>query len=78
MFKKSKAKLEDNIACKISERVYDSMQKGKALKKKSVVKDILEDPDSYELLARVENSELVVRIRKQKVAEETVDYGYME
>ena len=61
-------KVEDKVAERVATKVFDDFSKKHSSKplKTSVIKDIAKNPDDYELLARVEHGEVVIRIRKQQ------------
>lgn len=59
-------KVEDKVAEKIATKTFDEMKKKKPVCKTSLIRDILENTDDYELVARKEGEEFVVRIRKPK------------
>ncbi|MBO7450219.1 MAG: hypothetical protein J6U54_07585 [Clostridiales bacterium] len=61
-------KVEDKVAERVATKVFEDFSQkhcGKQLKT-STIKDIINNPDDYELLARVEDGEVVIRIRKPK------------
>jgi len=61
-------KVEDKVAERVATKVFDDFSKKKCCKpmKTSTIKDLINNPDDYELLARVESGEIVIRIRKQE------------
>lgn len=61
-----KSGIEDKVASKIATKVLSdfSMRRPKKKPKTSLIKDIINNSDDYELLARKEDEEFVVRIRK--------------
>ena len=68
-------KVEDKVAEKVATKVFDDFSQKKAQMKTSTIKDILTNPDDYELLARVENGEVVIRIRKPNDAKYVISKG---
>lgn len=64
-----KRKIEDHVAEKIATKVFENFKEKKPKKlktpaKRSMIRDILENTDDYELVARKEGEEFVVRVRK--------------
>lgn len=64
-----KRKIEDHVAEKVATKVFENFKekKPKKLKKPakwSMIRDILENTDDYELVARKEGEEFVIRVRK--------------
>lgn len=68
-------KVEDKVAEKVATKVFDDFSQKKAQMKTSTIKDILANPDDYELLARVENGEVVIRIRKPAIKKDNYVLG---
>ena len=67
-----KRKIEDHVAEKVATKVFENFKEKKTKKlktpaKRSMIRDILENTDDYELVARKEGEEFVVRIRKLEV-----------
>lgn len=63
-------KLEDKVAEKVATKAFNNFKEGKKLKKsssKSMIRDILENTDDYELVARKEGEEFVIRVRKPPI-----------
>ena len=64
-----KRKIEDHVAEKVATKVFENFKEKKTKKlktpaKRSMIRDILENTDDYELVARKEGEEFVVRVRK--------------
>lgn len=57
-------KVEDKVAEKIATKTFNEMKKKKPVCKTSLIRDILENTDDYELVAKKEGEEFVIRIRK--------------
>jgi len=66
-----KKKIEEKVAEKISKKIFSDLSKKKAKAKKeqpekkdSIIREIINNPDKFELLARVEDGEFVIRIKE--------------
>lgn len=62
-------KIEDHVAEKVATKVFENFKEKKPKKlktpaKRSMIRDILENTDDYELVARKEGEEFVIRVRK--------------
>lgn len=65
-------KLEDKVAEKVATKVFDNFKEKKPKKvkkpaKRSMIRDIFENTDDYELVARKEGEEFVIRVRKPPI-----------
>lgn len=69
MFDRTRAGLEDRIAAKTANKIFQQFSKCKQVnppkpKEKSMIKQIVENPDKFELTARVVDNEFVLKIRR--------------
>ena len=67
-----KRKIEDHVAEKVATKVFENFKEKKTKKlktpaKRSMIRDILENTDDYELVARKEGEEFVIRVRKPTI-----------
>ena len=60
-------KVEDKVAEKIATKTFNEMKKKKLVCKTSLIRDIFENTDDYELVARKEGEEFVIRVRKPPI-----------
>ena len=61
--------LEDKVAEKVATKAFNNFKEGKKSKKtpsKSMIRDIFENADDYELVAKKEGEEFVIRVKKLK------------
>ena len=61
-------KIEDKIAEQYIRRKYSSVTKKKVekpQKKRSMVRDVIDNPDNYELNAKIVDGEIVIKISKR-------------
>ena len=61
-------KIEDKIAEQYIRRKYSSVTKKKVektTKKRSMVRDVIDNPDNYELNAKIVDGEIVIKISKR-------------
>ena len=75
-------KIEDHVAEKVATKVFENFKEKKPKKlktpaKRSMIRDILENTDDYELVARKEGEEFVVRIRKPYMTISTISQDYV-
>ena len=62
-----KNKIEDKIAETYVEQLYDDVKKPKKKpQQKSMIRDIIDNPDNYELNAKIDNGEFVIRITRRE------------
>ena len=70
-------KVEDKVAEKIATKTFDKIKKKKPVCKTSLIRDILENTDDYELVARKEGEEFVIRVRKPYMTVSTISQDYV-
>ena len=62
-----KNKIEDKLAETYVEQLYDDVKKPKKKpQQKSMIRDIIDNPDNYELNAKIDNGEFIIRITRRE------------
>lgn len=61
-------KIEDKVAESYVETIFEEASGKKSQKspKKSLIRDLMDNPDNYELNAKIEQGEFVIRIKRRK------------
>ena len=60
-------KIEDKIAETYVEQLYEDAKKPKKkAPQKSMIRDIIDNPDNYELNAKIDDGEFVIKITRRK------------
>lgn len=63
-----KNRIEDKIAEAYVEQYYDKAKKvKKKVQQKSMIRDLIDNPDGYELNAKIEDGEFVIKIKRSNV-----------
>ena len=62
-----KNKIEDKVAEVYAEQMFkDAKKPKKKPQQKSMIRDILDNPDNYELNAKIDNGEFIIKIKKRE------------